>query len=248
MNIFTKLSSLASGASDKLTTLVTRKVVETKVKKVIADLKVRDTEQKEAVTYGQDLVDESTGTLGDVVDSLFSIWGKGYNGLNNTALISVCEQEEAITNLVANNADALVSIGTAFTKLNTDINKQSVMSIVMNIKEACQDYLTEEYKPECKEEFETNINPKLKDTGMLWGMKEKWYLMDVSEKDAQQIKVTEEEYNEFKVNYKALHGKWDESTSMFVTRQTSCIKPKNETTEQFYSNLGINYEMIKDRV
>jgi len=219
MNIFKKI---ASGCES----LVTKAVVQVKVGKFIADLKERDFQRRSGMEQMVGQVEDSTGTIGEVIDSLFATFGDGYKGLNNTVTLAICEQEDAIVNFVSNNSSALVKIGQAFTSLNTDINKQSVMSIASHLKESVHLYLEEEFKPKMEEDFTKEVEPKLKETGKIWGLEMKYYRMDIVDGDAVTTQANKAEYEAHKAEYLKANGKWDEEVTMFTTRQTTCIHPK----------------------
>jgi len=252
MNIFTKISSAIVSGSNTLTNLITRTVVEQRVKSEIAQLKKYYYTQRDTVNGMGEQVESSTGYVGEIIDSAFGLWAKGMNGATNTALLTVCENEEAIVNLISNNAPALVKIGQGLKSLNTDINKKSALSLFTALQDDFKDYRDGEFKDLKEDVMSTEIMPATKATGEVWGMEDKWYLMDLNldadEPETTLIRVTEEEYDTFKKAYKKEFKKWDEVSSMFTTKQTSCIHPREEqTTQEFYEALGINYDMIKER-
>jgi len=251
MNIFQRIASTISATSTELTSLVTRAIVERRIKSEISTLKQYYYAQRDGINVMNDQVEASTGYVGEIIDSAFGLWAKGMNGATNTALLTVCENEEAIINLISNNAPALVKIGQGIKSLNTDINKKSALSLFTALQDDFKDYRDGEFKDLAEEIMSTEINPATKATGEVWGMEDKWYLMDLNDADEPEttlIRVTEEEYDTFKKAYKKEFKKWDEVSSMFTTKQTSCIHPREEqTTQEFYASLGINYDMIKER-
>lgn len=222
-------------------TLATKQVIKSRIQNVIKAIKAKNDKEEKLVNSAEIRVENSTEIMGEIVDKLFKTWGIGYKGLNNVFLKTVTDNEEAIVNFVANNSEAIMSLSRSIKLLTSDINKQSAMSIFESLKEDAVDYVEEFKKTTVKKAMDDSINPRTVELGKVWGKEKKWLLMDMTDSTNDVIEVTENEYNTFSKAYLKQHSKWDESRSLFVTRQTSCITPAFDTSE-FYQSLGMSKE------
>jgi hypothetical protein len=177
-------------------TALTRAIVERKVKAQIGELKKYYYSLRDNTNEADEKIQESTGIAGELIDDIFSVWAEGFKGLTNTVLLTVCENEEAIVNLVSNNAPALNQLSKTLKTLNTDINKQSILGLLTSIKEDGQDYLKGEYTDVMDEAGEKSIQPNVKAMGELWGKTKKFTILV----DGEDTPCTVEHFNEHRKN------------------------------------------------
>ena len=185
MSIFTKMFQ----ATEEL---ATKAIIKSKLNKFINNVDNSVQSNNDAFDSFQNKVEDSTGNIAEIIDAVSGVWVRGSKTGASLLVQGMRNNEDAVVNLVANNKDTILTLLSCIKKLDTDINKQSVRSIVKNVKEELTDYYNGDFVDDMDHIGETIIQPLSESIGNTWGKTKRYSILV----DGELTGCTEEHFEE----------------------------------------------------